>query len=227
MEKETIVISLGGSIVVPEGPDYSFIIKFKKLIEKNLKKGKRFFIIVGGGKICRVYQESLTKIIDANKEDLDWMGIYVTRTNAELLRLALKEYTPSEIVTDSSVVSDLSNSVVVGAGWKPGCSTDTDAVLIAEELKAKKIINLSNTDYIYDSDPKVNPKAKKIEHITWEKYRSIITDKWTPGMNLPFDPVASKRADELGIEVISISGRDLDSLDNCLNNKKFKGTTIK
>lgn len=226
-DKETIVISLGGSIVVQDEPDYSFILKFKNLIQNHIKLGKRFFIVVGGGKISRTYQSSLKNIIDANTEDLDKIGIYATYINAELLRLSLKEYTPNEIVTDPSVVSGLSNDVVIGAGWKSGCSTDTETILMAEELGIKRILNLSNVDYIYDSDPKVNPNAKKIENISWEEYRSIISDKWVPGMNLPFDPVASKMAEEYGIEVVFMSGTDIENLDSYLNNKDFIGSVIR
>lgn len=226
-EKETIIISLGGSILVPEQPDYSFIIRFKRLIEEYLKQNKRFFIIVGGGKVCRTYQDSLKNIIDASKEDLDWMGIYITRANAELLRLSFKEYCPKEIVTDPYVASDLSNDVVVCAGWKPGSSTDTDAVLIAEELGIQKIINISNIDYVYDSDPRVNKEAKKFENLSWSKYRSLISDKWIPGMSLPFDPIASKMSEENNIEVVFVSGKDLNNLENYLKGESFIGTVIK
>jgi uridylate kinase len=227
-DKEPIVISLGGSIVVPEMPDPSFIINFRTLVLDVIKDlDKRFFIIVGGGKICRIYQEALSKTIDANTEKLDWIGIYTTHLNAELVRLSFGENAPSEIVTDPSTVSNFNNNVIIGAGWKPGCSTDTDAVLIAEQIKAKKIINLSNVDYVYDSDPKINPNAKKLETVSWKDYRSLISGEWKPGMNSPFDPMASAKAEELGIEVTFISGKNLENLKNYLTGQPFLGTIIK
>jgi len=226
-DKENIIISLGGSIVVPDDPDFSFIIQFKELVLKWVSLGKRFFIIVGGGKTCRNYNEALKKVINPSTEDLDWLGIYATRLNAELVLLSFEGVTPSQIVTDPSVIHNLKEDVIIGAGWKPGCSTDYDAVLVAEQLNSKKIINLSNVDYVYESDPGVNPNAKKFENLSWKEYRSFISSEWGAGMSTPFDPIASKKADEMGIELAFINGHDLESLENYLEGKPFKGTIIK
>ncbi len=225
--QETIVISLGGSIVVPDLPDPSFIVAFRELILSHVKKGKKFIIIVGGGKTCRRYQEALSNTIDTKVEDLDWIGIYSTHLNAQLIRMSFKDYAPLDIITDPSAVSSLSESVIIGAGWKPGCSTDMDAVLTAEEIGSNKVINLSNINYVYDSDPKTNPNAKKYENVSWTEYLTFIPNEWTSGMNTPFDPTASKKAQELGLEVSFIAGHDLESLDNYLNGKSFQGTVIK
>jgi uridylate kinase len=225
--RESIVISLGGSIVVPDMPDPDFIIAFRDLILKHVQKGKRFFIIVGGGKTARRYQEALRNTIDPTNEDLDWIGIYSTHLNAQLVRLSFGAHAPSDIVTDPAIVPSLSQEVIIGAGWKPGCSTDMDAVLTAEEINAKKLINLSNVSYVYDSDPKKNPNAKKFENLSWHDYRSFIPEEWVSGMNSPFDPIASKKAEELGLEVAFIAGQDLASLENYLNGESFTGSVIR
>ncbi len=224
--QEFIVISLGGSMVVPDAPDPEFIVSFRELILRHVATGKRFIIIVGGGKTCRVYQNALSATIDTKTEDLDWIGIYSTHLNAQLVRMSFGSYAPEDIITDPSAVSSLSQKVIIGAGWKPGCSTDMDAVLTAEEISAKKVINLSNVSYVYDSDPKTNPNAQKFEEVSWSQYLTFIPKDWTSGMNTPFDPVASQKAQELGLEVSFIAGRDLESLDNYLNGKKFVGTVI-
>ena len=102
-----------------------------------------------------------------------------------------------------------------------------DAVLAAKSIGAKKIINLSNTDYVYDSDPKLNPDAKKIEQISWAEYRKIIPKEWThSGLNTPFDPVASELAQREGMTVITMNGRNIENLAKCLNGEKFIGTVI-
>ena len=226
-EKETIIISLGGAIVVPDIPNAEFITAFRDIILNWIKKDKKFVIIVGGGKTCRVYQKSLSQIIESTTEDLDWMGIYSTQLNAQLLRLSFGRDASNQLVINPEVVRDLNDDIIIGAGWRPGCSTDTDAVLVAKELNAKKIINISNIDYVYNSDPKINPNAVKFETIDWAKYRSLISDKWVPGLNTPFDPIASEMAEKEGMEVAFMSGSNLSDLENYLNGNPFIGTTIK
>ena len=223
---ETIIISLGGSLIVPDNVDVSFLKDFKALILSQINKDKKFIIITGGGKVCRRYQDALKEISNPSHDDLDWLGIYVTQFNAEFLRLNFESFTNSEIITDPTAKVEFNKPIVIGAGWKPGCSTDLDAIILAKNVGAKKVINISNIDYVYDSDPKVNPNAKKIENISWAEYRSIIPKEWNPGLNSPFDPIASKMAEEEGIEVIIMNGKPIDNLAKCLNGEKFLGTII-
>ena len=87
-------------------------------------------------------------------------------------------------------------------------------------------MNLSNIDYVYTKDPKKFPDAQKIETIGWEAFRKLIPDRWDPGLNSPFDPVAAKEAEKSGLEVAVINGHNLTELDNYLDGKAFKGTRI-
>jgi len=52
-KKERIIISLGGSLLVPEGIDAEFIGNFKKFVVSHIKKGYRFILVTGGGRIAR------------------------------------------------------------------------------------------------------------------------------------------------------------------------------
>lgn len=223
--KETIVLSLGGSIIVPDTVDHEFIAKFRDMVLSHVKDGKRFMIITGGGKVCRRYQ-SAGKELGMSEEDLDWVGIEVTKLNAYFMRHVFKDIAHEEIVTDPSVISGIYSDIVIGAGWKPGCSTDLDTVLVAEQIGAKKIANLSNIDYAYDKDPKEFPDAKKIERTTWSEFRKLLPSEWSPSLNSPFDPVAAKRAEELGLEVAVLNGRNISNLESYLAGEKFEGTLI-
>lgn len=225
--KETIIISLGGAMVVPDIPNSEFILNFKNIILSYVEQGKKFVIIVGGGKTCRRYQSALSEVIDAQAEDLDWMGIYSTQLNAQLVRLSFGDKAADQVVINPNDVKNFEHNIIIGSGWRPGCSTDTDAVIAAKELGAKKIINLSNIDYVYASDPKLNPNAEKFENLTWDKYRSFISSVWKPGANTPFDPIASEMAEKENMEVAFISGHDFKSLKDYLDGKTFVGTTIK
>ncbi len=116
--------------------------------------------------------------------------------------------------------------IVIGAGWKPGWSTDYDAVVLARDYGIKLIINLSNIDYVYNKDPNKNKNAKKLEKITWSEMEKIAGDTWTPGLNMPFDPIATKLAKKLNLTVSIANGKDFDNLDRIIEGKTFKGTVI-
>ncbi|KKW11036.1 MAG: hypothetical protein UY50_C0022G0004 [Parcubacteria group bacterium GW2011_GWA2_49_9] len=227
--KNPTIISLGGSLVVPDGVDTAFVSAFRALIQERIKLGESFIVIVGGGKVCRRYQAAAGELGVMDKDQLDWVGIYATRLNAELVRVAFGDVAHTELVLDPAVLPSVSAPLVIGAGWKPGHSTDFDAILMAESVEAKRIINVSNIDYVYNKDPRTFPDAQKIEKATWAEFRAILPEPsaWVPGLNAPFDPVAAKRADELSLEIAIMNGNNLEHLKNYLEGKPFTGTVIK
>ena len=219
--KQTIVISLGGSIIVPGEIQISFLKKFKEFILKFLQEGIRFIVVAGGGAIARNYQKAASQIATISNEDKDWIGIHATRINAHLLRTIFKkEAYPVVLDSPDKPIDGEKYRLFIASGWRPGWSTDYDAVLLAQRFKADKIINASNITHIYDRN------KKNLSRISWQNYRKLISSKWTPGMNVPFDPVAAKTAQKLGISVIVAKGTDLKNLANILTNKKFRGTII-
>ena len=85
---ETIIISVGGSLIVPDQIDTGFLSNFKKLIESEIKEnGRSFVIICGGGKTCRRYQDAARTLSDAGDEEIDELGITSIKLNAHLLKL--------------------------------------------------------------------------------------------------------------------------------------------
>jgi uridylate kinase len=223
-KKETIIISLGGSLVAPNEIDIGFLKNFKHSLQKYLKD-KRFFVLVGGGKICRVYQKALLEF-GAKSADRDWIGINISRLNAEVVKQLFSEYSFPKIITDPNKKVKTTKDIIIGAGWKPGWSTDYDAVLIAKNHNVKTIINLTNVDYVYDKNPSDFPDAKPLKNVDWKSFERIVGDKWTPGLSMPFDPRASKMAAKLKLKVIMLNGKNLERLEDFLNNKSFIGTTI-
>lgn len=220
------VISLGGSLIIPtEGFKADFLLAFKKMIEAEIKIGRRFIIVCGGGATARNYQ-AVGRSLKLDNTALDWAGIYATHLNANLMRLLFGSTAHPVVVIDPSKKINWRTKVLLAGGWKPGRSTDYDAVKLAEIYGANQVINLSNVDYVYTSDPKKNPQAEKLAEVSWKEFRKIVGDKWNPGANLPFDPIASKLAEKLKLKVCFAKGDNLEELKNILNNKKFKGTII-
>lgn len=224
-----VVISLGGSLVIPNGGiDTDFISKFNTFIREKIAEGWRFFIVVGGGSTARHYIEYAQKIAGTLTDwDLDWLGIHTTRLNAHLIRTIFRDIAHPRVIQNyEKKIKNLQEKVVIAAGWKPGCSTDYDAVYLAREYDAGIIINMSNVSSVYDKDPKNYPDAKPIHSINWEEFEKLVGNKWSPGSNLPFDPIATKLAKKLNLTVFII-GKDLDNLNNILEGKEFIGTVIK
>ena len=129
------------------------------------------------------------------------------------------------VLIDPTKKIELKKWIIMAAGWKPGWSTDYDAILVAKKLKVKKIINITNVDYIYTKDPKKDSGAEPIKKIKWNSLRKMFSDTWQPGLNTPFDPVASKEAEKTGTKVI-IAGKNINNLRNILDGKDFEGTVI-
>ena len=223
--QKTIILSLGGSLIVPDGIDIGFLKQFKKTIEKYIKKNYRFVIYCGGGRLARNLQNAASKAAKLSNQDLDWIGIYATRLNALLLWYVFKNNVSGPIVANPHQKIKFKKSIIIAAGWKPGWSTDYDAVLIAKNLGINQVINMSNVDYVYDKDPKKHRDAKRIDNIKWAGFARLVSQKWKAGMNVPFDPVAAREAQKSGMKA-SIIGRDLRNLENLLEGKKFRGTVI-
>lgn len=228
MSKEIpVVISVGGSIVVPKtGIDIAYLQKFKDLISREAKRGRRFIIIVGGGYTAREYQGAASKIVNLAAEDLDWLGIHATRLNGHLMRTIFRDLALHRMVKDPTRPVKWSESVLIAAGWKPGWSTDYVAVRLAHKFGAKRVINLTNIDAVYDKDPSRFDDAVAYERIAWKDFRKIVGSKWIPGANAPFDPVASRLAHKWGLTVAIAQGRDLENVKNIIDGQKFKGTVI-
>ncbi|HLC95005.1 MAG TPA: UMP kinase, partial [Patescibacteria group bacterium] len=168
-KKERILISLGGSLLVPDEIDWRFIRQFKKFIVKHIRLGYSFILVTGGGKTARKYIEAATKISTITDDDSDWLGIHATRMNAHFMRTVFRSYAHPRINTNPHNLEDFYNikePILVAAGWRPGFSTDYDAVLLGKYLDVKRVINLSNVDYAYTKDPRTFSDAKKIKKIS-------------------------------------------------------------
>lgn len=226
-KREYVVVSVGGSLIVPDGVDTTFLQNFHTLITDKIGDGLSFFIITGGGKTARRYQDAAAETRgDLPRDDLDWIGIHSTRLNAHLFRTIFSEHAQARIVKNPTKRVNGRSEVIIGAGWKPGWSTDYCAVMAAKQLGAKKMVNLSNIDFVYDKDPRKFADAKKIEDITWKEFRTLIPDEWDPGLSSPFDPIAAKEAEARGLEVAIINGNKLDEFKKYLSGQPFTGTII-
>lgn len=229
--KEKIVLSLGGSLVVPEsGIDVSFLTQFNAFIRRNIQKNPdlQFFVVVGGGTIARQYRDAGRDVLkhELSPDDLDWLGIHATRLNAQLIRTIFRDIAHPHILKHYEIIRKVEEHVVVAAGWKPGWSTDFCATMLCEDYNVKTIVNMSNIDAAYNKDPREFPDAKIIKETNWAEFRKIVGDEWTPGMNAPFDPIAARHSQELGIKTVILKGTNFENLQDYFDGKEFIGTIV-
>jgi len=227
MKKRVIVLSLGGSLIVPNEIDIVFLKKFREVIKKNEEKYK-FIIVCGGGSVARTYINALKQ--DNKPEFLQSMvGITITRVNARFMTYFFGKDADAGIPHDMKQIKNLlkkNNVIFCGAlRYAPNQTSDATALKIANYFKTD-FINLTNVKGLYDSNPFENKNAKFIPLATIEEFNKIvmaIPNK--PGMHAPVDHVAMKIIRKHNIKTYII-GKDVKQLDNLLNNKSFIGTII-
>jgi uridylate kinase len=229
-QTNTFVLSVGGSLIVPGGiVDTKFLSEFNAFIRNQVSaKKRRFFIVIGGGSIAGKYIEAAKDVRgkELTDADKDWLGIHATRLNAQLVRTVFQDIADPRVIKHYEIILKIEKPVAIAAGWKPGWSTDYDAVTLCADYGVREVVNLTNIDKVYNKDPNKFTDAKPINTITWKKYRAMVGNTWSPRMSAPFDPIASKLAQELGVTVKILNGKDLNNLAKALDNKEFHGTTI-
>ncbi|MBU0591094.1 UMP kinase [Candidatus Micrarchaeota archaeon] len=226
-----IILSVGGSAINPNGePDLNFL----KTMAQIIKKSKNSFgILTGGGSLARVHANTVRKL-GGSEYEADQIAIASTRQNAQLMIAALKGAgvkTCGNVLTsfDNAAEHATENKVVVMGGTIPGITTDADAVLLAEAIGAKKLVNISNVDAIYDSDPRKNPKAKKYTIMDYDQLNKLAAESDTrkAGMHFVFDMLACKLIARSGIETHFVSGNKMNDVTNAIEGKKHSGTIVK
>jgi uridylate kinase len=222
-----IVISLGGSVMVPDEIDKEYVKKFA-LLARELAKKHELAIVTGGGRTARKYIEPAREY-RATEYFCDRVGISATRMNAMLLSSAIgpqASIDPPRDQVEAAKEMD-SKKIVVMGGTEPGHSTDAVAALLAECVKADLFINASDIDGVYDSDPKKNRDAKRLEKISAGDLLDMVKNKaMGAGKYELVDMLAVKIVQRSKIKTIFLSGRDLENMRNAIDGKKFVGTTI-
>jgi len=222
-----VVISLGGSLINGSGSiDRAFLKEFRGIV---LKSGESLGIVTGGGKVAREYAAAAMEFC-GNNFVADGVAVAATRMNAALVASLLGEAAHPQVFTDFTKAAAAlgKHRIVVMGGTIPGITTDTDSVLLAEAAGAKRIVNLSNVDGIYDSDPRENPNAKKYGKMTHAQLLEMAQrgDRRAPGTNFVFDVIACRLAARSGIELHFVGGKNVRELGDAIKGKKHSGTIV-
>lgn len=234
MADKIFVIKLGGSIIFPKLGyiNTNYLERLKKILQEYINQGNRFILIIGGGAICRWYQDYAKKYLGIySGEDLNRIGAAVTRANAEVVRSFFGDLAYPENYHNFKRTVCWTQPILVASAWKPGQSTDADAILLAKKFNSQTLMVASNTDYIYTRDPRKDHDVRPLTSLTYDTYQKLlrkITDptKHLPGAHVPFDVSATRLAKTSGIKVIFLNGENMLNFEKALQGKDFIGTTI-
>jgi len=142
--------------------------------------GVQLAIVVGGGNIFRGVAASSYGM---DRTSADHIGMLATVINSIALQDALEKrgiQTRVQTAIEMCAVAEpyilrravrhleKGRAVIFAAGTgNPYFTTDTAAALRAQEIRADVLLKATKVDGIYDSDPIVNAKAKKVDNVTY------------------------------------------------------------
>ncbi len=222
-----VVISIGGSILVPDEVDIIYARHLAELVN-DISDSCQISIVTGGGRLARKY---IRHARDSGASEIfcDLIGINATRLNARLLSAVIGEKATREPPRDfigALKALDLGKIVVMG-GTHPAHSTDAVSALLAEYITADVLINATNVDGIYDKDPEKHTDAIMYEKLSSEKLVDMIKSYSAgAGQYELVDILAVKIIQRSNLKTIFLNGRNLENLRNAIEGKEFTGTLI-
>lgn len=226
MSKDTVVISIGGSILIPDENDAAYIGALANMLRRASEK-VRIAVVCGGGKIARYYTVT-GRALGGSEDSLDIMGIDATRINAKLLALALGDLSSMDVRPTVKETAEMAGKVgiAVMGGTEPGHTTDAVAVMLAEEMGAVRVVNATSVDAVYSEDPRKNPGAERYSDMTIEQLGHIVYADHGAGKSSVFDPLGVKIAERSGVDIEIVDGRNLTELEKAVLGQPFSGTHI-
>jgi uridylate kinase len=221
-----IAIKLGG-FSFPADLEVEKIKTYANLIARFQREGNRMVIVTGGGKNARKYIEAARRL-GASETLCDHIGILVARLNAQLLITSLGDYAYPEVpesIEELRRFFEVGKVVVMG-GLQPGHSTNAVAAIAAETVGASLLINVTNVDGVYTSDPKKDRKAKKINEISTDQLLSLTSSEHvSAGSYELMDPVSVRIIERSHIPTWIISGEDPENISRVLKGEHV-GTKV-
>jgi len=222
-----LVLKFGGSVLLKDEEIDTKIIKRYALIIDQISQKHKINIVVGGGNLARKYIKALENL-GAPESFKDLAGIEISRINAQIFITALKDraYPVPPKSFDEVIRALSSGKIVVCGGMFPGQSTNAVASFIAEEMKADQLINITDVDYVYTDDPKLNPDVEPIEEIKIDDFIDLIMkNPGGAGTYKLFDITAAQIIKRSRILLKFVSGRDPENILKAVNNERV-GTVV-
>ena len=224
---DKVVVSLGGSVIVPDDNDDVFLKRFADMAG-SLCERYQLYLVCGGGKIARYYI-SVGRAMGLSEDQLDELGIMATRINASLVVKALGDMAVQKVPFDVLEAHRLERKgrIVVMGGTVPGHTTDAVSAMLAKEVRAARTVNGTSVDAAYTADPRKDPRAERLTRITHQQLFELVNvGLHGAGPSNVFDRLGAQIARDGGIGMCIVNGRDLKDMKAAIEGGPIKGTVV-
>ena len=217
------VLRIGGS-VLGSPPSAKIVDGYAQVVSDLNYEGHSLAVIVGGGQVSREYIRSAAQM-GLSSYQQDTIAIHASRLNARLVAMKLGGVSSVPTSIDGMLQRLARNRVAVMGGLKPGITTDTVAAIVAQRWRADLLVKASDQNGIYTEDPRVNKKAKRLDHLTYEKMKQILGGTHRPGIHSIVDPVAVDHLVESKVKLVVLNGADPKGVTKAVHGEKI-GTIV-
>ncbi len=230
--KKVVVISLGGSLIIPNKIDTKLLKEFKRVLLKNTRTYK-FVVVCGGGSTARIYIKALEENIHLSLKQLRYLqgnlGIASTRLNARFMTYFFGKDAYEGIPHDMKQIKGLLKQhdiVFCGAlRYAKDETSDGTTAKIAHYFHSP-FVNLTDVSGLHDKNPKKFKNAKFIPEISHKDFLKMANKiKFMPGQHFILDQNAAKIIKKYNIPTYLL-GKDMKQFHNMLNHKGYIGTII-
>jgi len=224
-----VVLSMGGSVLVTGDEDERFLPDLATLL-RHVAADFPLIVTAGGGRVARDYIR-LGRSLGLTETELDELGIVVSRLNARMIAAVIGPPCPPHPPTSlADAVREAHRSrIVVLGGTEPGHTTDGVAGLLAERLRAQRLVNATRVPGLFERDPRKDPSARRIDRLDYAGFRKMIDSSVTgsAGQQFVFDRLGLESLARAKIPLRIVQGRDLPNLEHALRGEEFVGTEIR
>ena len=180
---QRVLLKLSGEALMGNlayGIDPGVVHSIAQEVKEIVAEGVQTAIVVGGGNIFRGVKGAAAGM---DRATADYVGMIATVMNAITLQDALEQIGIATRVLSAIEMQEVAEPyirrrairhlekgrvVIFGAGsGNPFFTTDTTAALRAAEINAEVVFKATKVDGIYDSDPKLNPNARRFQSLTY------------------------------------------------------------
>lgn len=224
-----VTICFGGSTFNPDGIDMDALREIAEALSSVREKNHEILVTVGGGRTAKKYI-SIGEDLGASKNELDQMGIEITRVNARLLIAALGDIAGPEPPKnfDKAIRSMLKNKIPVMGGTTPGHTTDAVAAELAQNSNSDLLIFFTDVDGVYTTDPKKDKDAEKIDIMTNSDLADLMSKmEFEPGMTAIIDPFATEILQKSKTKALVLGKGEIKRLPKIIEGSEHSGTEIR